>query len=165
MAFRMHPVRPSLHDYVGRSVDLVETLRPDLELLDPPLLRDTVSSLLFSEPVSDAIAPSSIAAVAVQAPASRLKTAVRGPTWLAPDGRNFTTVPTNLPTQSRQLHTLEAPQAIKASYLPHGVKIRASKNVVMCIRRHTRRGVLLALGKGGGYHNRPRRTLNSNVWC
>lgn len=49
--------------------------------------------------------------------------------------------------------------------LPYGISLAAKESVLMCIRRKARRGVILALGNGGGYHRKPRRGPNSNIWC
>lgn len=49
--------------------------------------------------------------------------------------------------------------------LPTGIEFAAKDQVIMCIRRKARRGVLLALGQGGGYHRPPRRSPTSDIWC
>lgn len=49
--------------------------------------------------------------------------------------------------------------------VPWGISPKAKSSVIMCIRRHARRGVILALGQGGGYHRPPRRSPTSDIWC
>lgn len=49
--------------------------------------------------------------------------------------------------------------------VPAALSVPAEASVIMCIRRKARRGVLLALGQGGGYHRKPRRNSTSNIWC
>lgn len=49
--------------------------------------------------------------------------------------------------------------------VPHGVAVEAKAETIMCIRRKMRRGVILALGQGGGYHKPPRRSPKSDIWC
>ncbi|WMC01490.1 hypothetical protein [Microvirus D_HF4_329] len=49
--------------------------------------------------------------------------------------------------------------------LPYGVALKSKSSATLCIRRNIRRGVLLALGQGGGYHRKPRRNSTSNIWC
>lgn len=39
------------------------------------------------------------------------------------------------------------------------------QRVAVCVRRHMRREVLLALGRGGAGHKRPRRNVWSSVKC
>lgn len=52
-----------------------------------------------------------------------------------------------------------------AKAIPWGISPKAKASVIMCIRRHARRGVILALGQGGGYHRPPRRSPTSDIWC
>lgn len=49
--------------------------------------------------------------------------------------------------------------------LPYGIAFSNKTGTLVCIRRHTRRDVIMALGKGGGNHKPPRRNHNSNIWC
>lgn len=48
---------------------------------------------------------------------------------------------------------------------PSRILFKAPKRVLVCVRRRQRREVLLALGRGGGYHRPPRRNVYSNVHC
>lgn len=50
-------------------------------------------------------------------------------------------------------------------FWPNKIKPQVKDQVIMCIRRKARRGVLLALGQGGGFHRKPRRTPKSDMWC
>lgn len=45
------------------------------------------------------------------------------------------------------------------------ISVPAADQVIMCIRRKARRGVILALGQGGGFHRKPRRSPKSDIWC
>lgn len=45
------------------------------------------------------------------------------------------------------------------------VAFAAPKRVLVCVRRKIRKEVILATGKGGGSHRKPRRTEFSNVRC
>lgn len=45
------------------------------------------------------------------------------------------------------------------------LKFRSPKHVQLCVRREQRREVLLAKGRGGGRHRRPKRNRFSNVRC
>lgn len=49
--------------------------------------------------------------------------------------------------------------------IPAGLAVEAKAAVIFCIRRKMRRGVILALGQGGGYHRKPRRSPKSDLWC
>lgn len=66
---------------------------------------------------------------------------------------------------TRPVRRLEVAPAREPYFLPHGVRVPAKASVIMCIRRHARRGVILALGQGGGYHRKPRRSPTSDIWC
>lgn len=52
-----------------------------------------------------------------------------------------------------------------ATYVPDAIEVPAEASVIMCIRRKSRRGVILALGQGGGFHRKPRRSPKSDIWC
>lgn len=47
----------------------------------------------------------------------------------------------------------------------HHIGFANPKKVLICIRRKMRREVLLAKGRGGGGHRRPRRSHYSNIVC
>lgn len=49
--------------------------------------------------------------------------------------------------------------------LPAGVAVEVKADTILCLRRKARRGTLLALGQGGGYHRKPRRSPTSDIWC
>lgn len=49
--------------------------------------------------------------------------------------------------------------------VPWGIKFAQPRRVLICLRRHARREVLLALGKGGGGKRRPKRNNFSGVSC
>lgn len=49
--------------------------------------------------------------------------------------------------------------------VPAGVRFKAPRKILVCVRRKARREVLLALGRGGGGHRRPRRSYFSSVRC
>lgn len=69
------------------------------------------------------------------------------------------------PTKGRPGHKLAASSSRKHSFLPHGISLEQKSWVEMCIRRRARRGTILALGQGGGYHRKPRRSPSSDIWC
>lgn len=47
----------------------------------------------------------------------------------------------------------------------HLVGFADPKNTVICVRRKARREVILAKGRGGGAHKKPRRNGNSGIVC
>lgn len=49
--------------------------------------------------------------------------------------------------------------------LKQAVRFAVPKRVRLCVKRKERREVLLAKGKGGGNHRKPRRTEYSSVRC
>lgn len=51
------------------------------------------------------------------------------------------------------------------AFVSAGVQFHVPSSVALCIRRKTRRQVILAKGHGGGGHRRPRRRAYSNIWC
>lgn len=68
---------------------------------------------------------------------------------------------------SGQPSRLQVPRTSPWSPLPSGVAFQQPKQVIACIRRKQRRGVLHALrktGKGSGYGKKPR-NLWSNIRC
>lgn len=58
-----------------------------------------------------------------------------------------------------------APPIGATKVLPAGVAVKAKDHVLICIRRKSRRGVLVALGQAGGFHRPPRRSPTSDIWC
>lgn len=83
------------------------------------------------------------------------------------DGRKFTfDLIRPLRTRSGGFVRLRTAAPIRGVVtLPHGVTVEAKDDVIMCIRRKARRGVILALGQGGGYHRPPKRSPKSDIWC
>lgn len=85
--------------------------------------------------------------------------------------------PLRSPRRWRHRLVLPAPQPINSPLRPGRSAIRpklfrssipvfqSSKTLALCVRRKTRREVLLALGKGGGKHKRPRRNKWSGTKC
>lgn len=51
------------------------------------------------------------------------------------------------------------------SFLASGVRFADPRRVAICVRRKTRREVIMASGRGGGFHRRPRRNFYSDVEC
>lgn len=49
--------------------------------------------------------------------------------------------------------------------LPSGIRFADPQKVSLCVKRKTRREVIMAKGKGGGAHRRPRRNQFSDVKC
>lgn len=66
-----------------------------------------------------------------------------------------------VPTASR----LAGRTASQPVYGVGSIAFKAPAKVAICVRRKVRKQVLLAKGKGGGSHRKPRRNRYSNVWC
>ena len=49
--------------------------------------------------------------------------------------------------------------------LPSGIRFADPHKVSLCVKRKTRREVIMAKGRGGGAHRRPRRNQWSEVKC
>ncbi|UDN67570.1 hypothetical protein [robinz microvirus RP_48] len=47
----------------------------------------------------------------------------------------------------------------------NNVQYKYPAGVVVCVRRKLRQKAILASGKGGGKHRRPRSPLSSQIWC
>lgn len=54
---------------------------------------------------------------------------------------------------------------IRIQTIPSRIKFATPKRVAICVRRKIRREVLLALGRGGGHHRKPKRNRYSEVSC
>lgn len=65
----------------------------------------------------------------------------------------------------RAVRRMQSAGAVLATFVPDAIEVPARDSVIMCIRRKSRRGVILALGHGGGFHRPPRRSPNSEIWC
>lgn len=172
---------------IGRLVDEVEQPvlpRPRFAPLDvpaPALGRDVpISSLssllvispqahdLISPPASEA--PSSLATQQDLIPdlsVAPVPDEVQSTLSEVEDFRryNFDSVPPLRTRSGFNVRLRTAAPTNGAVALPHGVAVEAKDDVILCIRRKSRRGVILALGQGGGFHKPPRRSPTSNIWC
>lgn len=173
--FVVAPVR----DRVGRDVDRVERATPEVSR---PLVSDEISfrSLLPDSVISPAPqAPGSDwglgAGPQLSDPLPDLSIEQGSPDTFAvqstlpevEDGRRFTFDSVSpLRKRSGTVVRLRTAAPVRGVVtVPHGVTVEARDDVIMCIRRKARRGVILALGQGGGYHRPPKRSPKSDIWC
>lgn len=164
MAYRMSASRKSLSSSIGRAIDQLEHQQALTPLRDWALPTLTPPIEAGSDAMPIAIAAPSLA---VQAGASSLPNFVGAPTELDADDRTFTPSGsfTSQPSTRRWVSRLVLGKAVTQNLLPHGISMRAKKTVILCIRRKTRRSVILASGYGGGRHRSPKPNENSNLWC
>lgn len=183
VAVRYRFVRPAQAEMVGRGIDRLERVEATASRFSPALFTPILQSSQNISNSSDAIAAPIADAAAVGAdflpdqdqdqgaagnffsPSSSLSPAVRSPLVEIEDGRKITPSQMLFPTERKWVSRLQVAKAQNRSFLPHGIAVKASSFVLLCIRRKSRRGVLLALGQGGGYHRPPRRAPNSDIWC
>lgn len=78
-----------------------------------------------------------------------------------PEGRSRPFTAIRPPRSSSNIITSKPIGVRKVSRLT----FRFPQNVSVCVRRKTRREVLMALGKGGGRHSPPRLTDRSKISC
>lgn len=161
---------------VGRWIDQVERVPPSMSR---SLSSDAIArSMIAIDVLSPALAPGSEseggAGVSPAVGAWDIPDLTQDPLTAVPstlpeveDGRKFTFNPVEpLRTPSGRPVRLRTAKPVKGSLaLPHGIRVEAKADVIMCIRRKARRGTLLALGQGGGYHRPPRRSPKSDIWC
>lgn len=123
--------------------------------LDPE--RDTTAVATGEEPV---LGPGS--------PVFGLEPAVRSTLPEVEDGRNFhpdSVVPSRRIRGSSSSLKAGSPSGEAAKFLPRGVAFSNSDSVIICVRRHARRQVIMATGKGGGSHAGPKLKPTSSLWC
>lgn len=111
------------------------------------------------------------AAVEDVGPVSSVIPGVRSPATLGEDSRFFAPDDYRRSSSRKRRLGLQAAKGATSSTRSswsrpwYGVQAELPAHVVMCIRRKQRRAAILASGKGGGRHRRPRRGRYSNVWC
>lgn len=124
---------------------------------------------LSSDATSFTVATGSVPVLG-SVPVSRYSPAVRSILSEIEDGRSFSPQP----DLERSVRTTKArvftPQTRATGAASRPTRLSAISfeypvRVIRCIRRKIRRQVILAKGKGGGRHKRPRRRASSNIWC
>lgn len=163
---------------LGRRIDEAERLAPifsrsvsmDDDLVHP-IGRKAISlaTLLSGEESAIASEPLLFGGVGEDPPPSNFPFAIGDPLTEVSDRRffqpDFDVQPLRTVRGSRVRLKAAKPRRGTVS-VPSGVSVRPVKDqVILCVRRKARRGVLIALGQGGGYHRKPRRTPNSDIWC
>lgn len=172
----------TLRRTVGREIDTAERLAEIRSMVyasrveeNPPPslgrgLLTAAALMLISRPASEAISssedPQIDRAVSLANPQDELVSAIDTTLPEVEDRRFIGSEGYSSPLRRVDGRVLRGISAQKGAVsLPSAIKVPAEASVIMCIRRKTRRGVLLALGQGGGFHKKPRRGLTSNIWC
>lgn len=163
MAYRPRHVTQSNYVSSGRDVDRLEVSSgvwggaplsvPPSSYAMAPLPIAAGYSAQVADPAED-----------LTQPAYSFFNAVRDQPQVVSDRRIFTPTPDNIPSSKRWATKFEATKASRLNYVPHGIKLQASRYVLICLRRKARRAVLLATGQGGT-NKKARRTPKSNIWC
>lgn len=150
-------------NWSGRGVRGTATEWDDLgpsPLVSRPL--PAFSDPLYSEMVTvESPLDQVLAEPLLQAEDRRLFVPLRGDTR-RPTARRISGAPARLSAPA-----LTRPQVRSALpvFLPPVVTFKRSSGVVVCVRRHRRRQVILAYGRGGGRHRPPRRGPDSGIAC
>jgi hypothetical protein len=158
--------RPARARTIGRDVDEVEARHAarsavlSVSLLDDSLVSGRDAGGIAAVPGFDLVSPW---------PASDNNSAVRSYLEEVEDRRSFHPDREVKPRSTRSWRPrLAVPTAARSKPRSYGlgsIAFKAGKKVAICIRRKMRRRALMAKGKGGGNHRRPRRNRYSNIWC
>lgn len=166
---------------IGRDVDRVERSTPypamsyrRSDAIAPPI---AIAGLLLTAGASaPAVLPSASTGLFSAAEEALMpghlvpedsEPAIRSTLPEVEDGRTFNPDPVapDRTVRGNSVRLKSAPPLVGSLMIPAGISVRAKDQVILCIRRKNRRGTLLALGQGGGYHRRPKRTPKSDIWC
>lgn len=185
--YHMTIARPSLHERVGRGIDRLERRAPLSVLTKNSEYKKLIQSIYLTPfligsdaaPQQAATSPNSTLLLTPDtddisiAPEKHIlfgdvsspQSPVTGsPTVSATVTRSINPTTGDFPMYRNWVSRLTAAKAANFA-LPHGITVRQKSHVLFCVRRKSRRGVLLALGQGGGYHRKPRRNSTSDIWC
>lgn len=142
-------------------------------------MRDAVA-IANPEPLSVGLHPSYIRRVAGLAAIGALVRSDRrffNPTERISPPAAFTPAAVRLVDRAAVLPPRQAARSLSRSVRPSSRLLRAPglvgtrigfaipEKVAICVRRHARREVILALGKGGSRHRKPRRNAWSGIQC
>lgn len=147
---------------IGRAVDEVESRHAARSaiLLDDHQTLGRDAADIATGPAFDLVQPW---------PVSSSNTAVRSILLEVEDGRTFNPDIVRKPRSTRSWRPrLAVPmpgRSLSPGYGLSKVAFKYPRKIAVCIRRKIRKGVLMATGKGGGKHRRPRRNKYSSIWC